>query len=527
MVLEGVLQAGRLRAGPSGGRGAVGMLLALCCLVFAVGCDHGRAQRKKAAADSGGVTDIAIGMTVIQSGAKRLGINLGGQDYYDSGQMLRDLTFNNPGFEGGTWQSILRCKVVSASSCRDANQWAQWPADFLKGAQFEVISGDASGSTGAIVSSLAADSSVGDKGVTIVFAPMSKALAAGDFVVVRQTMPGDAQTGWWTGVNGGAVLSTEFHDLAPDSPGRQALRVAASGPGQSASVSSYFDSMAGHSFVQLKGPYRLAFRAKSVGGSKQVKVLLRRQAEHGASFLDKDVKLSDQWRAYSLDFVAAEDGSTVGTVALTFDVSGAEVLLDDVSLTSTRRSATNPTAFRDEVVDTLRELRPGILRYNDGDHLGSSIDNLIAVPGARVRAGFTEEAMVQGMVPLGLHEFLQLCQTIGAEPWFVMPPGMSGGGDAELDRVPGGTGHDPLRCEARGAGAGCALVDGLSGDPPGVRKRGVEWRDVSRGSDAGCGGLRGQSEGDLHGRAQRCRVCAGSLRPGDRELRADSGVDQA
>ena len=28
-------------------------------------------------------------------------------------------------------------------------------------------------------------------------------------------------------------------------------------------------------------------------------------------------------------------------------------------------------------------------------------------------------------MPLGLHEFLQLCQAVGAEPWYTLPPGMS------------------------------------------------------------------------------------------------------
>ncbi len=196
--------------------------------------------------------------------------------------------------------------------------------------------------------------------------------------------------------------------------------------GESAGVSSYFDSMAGHSFVQLKGEYRLSFRAKGVGGNNRVHVDLKRQVEHGPEqFLSKDVVLGSTWRDYSFSFTAAEDGREVGTVGLTFEANGADVLLDDVSLVPVGVSRENPTAFRDEVVETLRELRPGILRYHDGDHLGSSIDNLIASPFARVRAGYSERSSQQDAVPLGLHEFLQLCQTVGAEPWFNMPAAMS------------------------------------------------------------------------------------------------------
>src|ERR1700678_3314659 len=58
---------------------------------------------------SGQATNFAIGTTVQQSNVKRLGINVGGENYYDSGQMLRNLIVQNPGFEGETWQSALHC----------------------------------------------------------------------------------------------------------------------------------------------------------------------------------------------------------------------------------------------------------------------------------------------------------------------------------------------------------------------------------------------------------------------------------
>src|ERR1700721_2464625 len=73
------------------------------------GCRASRAEGDKTADVVAGVTDIAVTNTVLQTGIKRLGINIGGQDFYDSGQMLRNLVSINPGFEGETWESILRC----------------------------------------------------------------------------------------------------------------------------------------------------------------------------------------------------------------------------------------------------------------------------------------------------------------------------------------------------------------------------------------------------------------------------------
>ncbi len=207
-----------------------------------------------------GITTITIGPEVLHTGVKRLGINLSGQSFYDSGQMLRNLTFRNPGFEGETWQSILRCKSVSATTCTDENQYAVWPAGFLDGAHYEFLSGRSRGITGVVRSSTAA---ANGQGMALGLATPP---AAGDFILVRMDKPGDAQAGWWTSLNGGATLSTEFKDLSPNTPGKQALRIDASGPNQSAAISSYFDSFEGRSFVHLNGKITLAFRAKLLTG---------------------------------------------------------------------------------------------------------------------------------------------------------------------------------------------------------------------------------------------------------------------
>jgi hypothetical protein len=104
---------------------------------------------------------------------KRLGMNISGQSYYDSSQMLRNLVFRNPGFEGEIWQSILKCVAVTSTSCTDMNSWAQWPANFVQGASYEFIYGGAAGQTGTVTSSTAASSGA-NQGVTINFAQGGK-----------------------------------------------------------------------------------------------------------------------------------------------------------------------------------------------------------------------------------------------------------------------------------------------------------------------------------------------------------------
>ncbi|MBC7925760.1 MAG: hypothetical protein H7039_08890, partial [Bryobacteraceae bacterium] len=62
------------------------------------------------------------------------------------------------------------------------------------------------------------------------------------------------------------------------------------------------------------------------------------------------------------------------------------------------------------------------LRYmGSGTMLGDSLDNLIAPPFARQRPGYSAWNDLQEDVPYGLHEFLELSEAVGSEPWFVVP----------------------------------------------------------------------------------------------------------
>ena len=57
---------------------------------------------------------------------------------YDSGQISRNLTVRNPGFEAEIWSSLLNCQAATATTCTDADAYTVWPANFLQGATFEV-----------------------------------------------------------------------------------------------------------------------------------------------------------------------------------------------------------------------------------------------------------------------------------------------------------------------------------------------------------------------------------------------------
>ena len=90
-----------------------------------------------------------------------------------------------------------------------------------------------------------------------------------------------------------------------------------------------------------------------------------------------------------------------------------------------RSDYNNPTVFTDPYVNRLRELRPGVLR-NWGDQLGSTLDNQLATPFARQGNAYSPRHRIARNYHYSLHEFLQLSQVVGAEPWYVIPPTFTG-----------------------------------------------------------------------------------------------------
>jgi hypothetical protein len=396
---------------------------------------------------------ITLTSQPLHTGVQRFGINLSGQTYYDSGQMLRNLIFRNPGFEGEIWQAILHCKSATATTCTDENPYAVWPQGFLAGGTYEVLSGSAAGSTGKVLATSTADDKANpQRGVSVALTPPRVSLAAGDFVAVRMEKPGSAEAGWWPSAQNGANFSTEVRDLSPRTPGKQALRMEAAAPNQSATLASYFDTLAGHSFVHLRGRYRLFFRAKALTSNARIAIKVERlDTTNGlATFLSQSILIKPAWSDYTLDFTANDRTNAQGTVALTFTIASTSILLDDVSLTPEAKPS-NPTAFRDEVVQALRDFHPGMLRYMDnGTSFGSSLDNLLVPAFARQRAGYSTQNVLAEDIPIGLHEFLTLCQAIGADPWITLPPGLTTAESANLIEylaAPAATPYGKLRAK--------------------------------------------------------------------------------
>ena len=376
----------------------------------------GNAQTKNGG-DSN-VTHLRVTNEVVLSRVTRLGVNLGEQNFYDSGQMLKNLLARNPEFAGMTYRSIFHCETGDAGRCMDKRQGIQFPAGFWSGASYEVLVGGATGQRGTVS---AAAPGAGGYVLTL-----SSGAGAGDWIAVEKELPGDPGAGWWPTMHGGARLELEHDDLPPGVPVRQALKIDAAAAGQSADLNAYFDSTAGMSFVHLRGRYRLSFRAKAVSGASAMHVHVGRLIAGQSRYLDMNVKLTPSWTLYNEEFTVSETALPAAAVETGFSVSGGTVLLSDVALERADGDAANHTAFRDEVVETLKELHPGVLRLMESDAgLGSTVDNLLAAPAARERSGYRAWFKASDDIAVGIPEFLELCRETGAEPWIVVPTAIS------------------------------------------------------------------------------------------------------
>ena len=382
-------------------------------------------------------TTIKVNNTLLQGPVKRLGINLGSQTSYDSGQMVKNLLFTNGGFEGEIFQSVIRCVSGSTTVCNDDNWFSGWPNNFFTGATFEFFYGAAQGRTGTITSFTGA---TGLAGAIFGLSGTGAIPGTGDYMIVRQTIPGNATAGWSSYLTAAGTITTNSTDLPVGTAGKQTVAVTAPSVGDRAVLTAYIDGTPGITFLQFNGTYQLSFKAKGTSGAKAVAVSLTRYGA-GTIFLNQTVNLTSGWATYTLPFNAAETGSSVGTVQMSFSANGSDAfLLDDVNLAQINTDPTNATVFRDPVVNTLKSLNPGVLRFWDFQ-LGDTLDNMLSDPFGRQRTGYSAFRTVTDHITYSLTEFMQLCELIGAEPWVVVPATFSPTEAANLiDYLAGGTG---------------------------------------------------------------------------------------
>lgn len=367
--------------------------------------------------------------TVILKDVTRFGLNIGARSTYGAAQHLKNL-IPNPGFEAGLFGSMIHvAKGATTVRIPQAFWDTDWtredygigqPAGFWDGGEYEFMYGAAKGRTGRITRFALEDHEN-------VFYVDGGGLAPNewDVLAVRRELPG---------IVAGPRMATECvsNEVRPDSPGKQSLHLVHGGDWNKCEV--YMDSewrdgdkSAGKLLV-VRGEWKISFWAKGKGVADRVRVMFHREGE--GSFIDESITLSPKWQYIERTFAVPDGADKLGpyndgdyhpllVLSLSVDNEGGQVWLDDASLEPAGQK--NPTVFTDAFVNRLKELRPGILRNWSSQH-GDTLDNQLAGPLARKTNGYSPKQRAAGEWGFSLHEFLQLCKEVDAQPWYVIPP---------------------------------------------------------------------------------------------------------
>jgi hypothetical protein len=398
---------------------------------------------------SGQVPTVVLNdQSVIQPTTKRVGLNLGSINYWDNGQMLKNLIGSiNPGFEPLIDQQIWALPAAgTTTSFTDPDKWDGEPANYWAGGTFKVVASQTGGAemgcTGTIASNTGPNYPTGTQTqpVFTLSAPCAAPLAAGDIVVLSQTFTPTPETWWetskggvWAAVSGGGKLTSDTTDLCATC-GSQAITLDATATGSAATVTSYFDSAPKFDlFVLMNGTYQISFWAKTASGSPKLTVSASRLSAGGFDCGSHVEAITGTWSQYTISCTAAETAKTTtpGTAQVVFAVTGGAVYLDNTSFQKTNTDPTNTTIFRDEVVNALKSYysvgtggNGGMLRDWLGQN-GETYANWTAPDYAHKPTSSGGGYMVgpggSGVIQLSLEDYLNLCKALNAEPYFEVP----------------------------------------------------------------------------------------------------------
>ena len=365
---------------------------------------------------SADAVEIRITNDVAVEDVKRIGMNFNDTGW-DAGSVAQKRTVFN--FEGTMYRSIYwgpRQDATGLFTWQDPTRPSEdfRVMDRTVGARYTVLNGPAKGEQGLITAVERRSFTEDGRERELAYLVFDRELPANPgshcAVMIEKdglmeghfNVSGVGTGGFWSSDN----LSLEQGDTAPESFGNTALKM---------------DAREGRSFIKLPGRYTefgevrgdwaLSFRAKSVEGSPKVRITAPD---------NRDVLLKADWSEHSFTFNVKETPGDM-VFAGEIEVTGGSILIDDVVF---RHVGSNPTAFSDLFVQTLQELRPGILRYLQMG--GSTVENSIRPPLEQFR--FTSSPWMKGgpsggpfSYKFSMHEFFELCAHVGADPWFSLP----------------------------------------------------------------------------------------------------------
>ena len=172
---------------------------------------------------------------------------------------------------------------------------------------------------------------------------------------------------------------------------------------------------------EQNGTWHVRLWVKAKAGTPSFRV--RMGGISGAGNQTIDLSVTETWKQHDLA-LEAKDVRADQNVGFELRCSGGDVLVDDVEIWKDEENR-NATVFRDIVVDPLKKLHPGILRYLQmgGSDLETNLrPPLQQMPWTRDWSDLNNQGRNSGNIyPFNLHDFYLLCEHIGADPWYCIP----------------------------------------------------------------------------------------------------------
>ena len=389
----------------------VGVMGIICFGTLGAPCARARISQA-------GPTQVELTDEVLVKDAVRFGINLGGDTYYSGAVLTKNRAQEN--FEGTTYR---QCHFGPIQDEYGAMSWfsqPQWWRDLMtEHGYYTILSGPSKGTRGKI-------KSVGTK----------QAMHQGkmqDFMYIefdRKVKPGppnggllveayrlqDGQFRSLDGFRSSKNNEISIGDVPPGVFGHAALNLKGSAGRAHYNLSTHY-----HRYGELNGRWHVRFWARAKTDNPK---LIVEASKWGRK---RNVEIGSQWKHYEeiimVEGVPESDpGGGDNHLFFRFEATGGDVLVDDIELWMDGDS--NPTAFRDDLVETLKKFNPGAIRYLQTG--GSTIDNTIAPP-MQSHSYSNRKTRTYGPYesyqtdPYSLHQMYELCQHLGSEPWYCLP----------------------------------------------------------------------------------------------------------
>ncbi|MBN2314972.1 MAG: hypothetical protein JXM79_13655 [Sedimentisphaerales bacterium] len=365
-------------------------------------------------ADQLEATIVEMTDTVLVKDTVRFGINLGGDTYYSGAVLTKKRAQEN--FEGTTYR---QCHFGPSQDENGATSWFRQPQGgqdlMAEHGTYTILSGPAKGTHGKIKAISTKKVMHEGKMQDFMYIEFDKKVKPGPpngGLLVEAFRLKDGQfrslDGFWTSKNNEISIG----DIPPGVFGCAAMNLKGS-----AGKAHYHLSTHYHRYGALNGRWHVRFWAKTKTGAPKLAI---EASQWGQT---KTVEPEPQWSQYD-EMIIVDNVPEGGNQHLFFklEATGGDVLVDNIELWM--EGDTNPTAFRDDLIATLKKFNPGMIRYLQTG--GSTIDNTIAPP-LQSHSYSNRKAQTYGPYashqtdPYGLHEMYELCAYLGCEPWYCLP----------------------------------------------------------------------------------------------------------